>query len=155
MSRSTRSRHRQARPLDVTERVLVGAELLLALGGLGGSVGVLTGVIDFGSVTSDLPFQSPVLAGVALGVLNGLIPLVAAVGTLRRTAWAPIAHVVVGTVLMGWIVVQVGFIGLGSWLQPFYFVYGAVVTSLALWNLHRREPRPGHRAQRQSSSGAT
>ena len=125
------------------ERILVGAELFLAVGGLGGSVGVLTGAIDFGSVTVDLPFQSPVLAGIALGIANGLVPLLAAVGALRRAAWAPFAHLAVGTVLMGWIVVQVGFIGLDSWLQPFYFAFGALVTGLAVRSLLRQEPRRG------------
>ncbi len=46
--------------------------------------------------------------------------------------WAWTAAVAFGPALMIWIVVQVIQIGLGTWLQPFYFGVGLVILLLAL-----------------------
>jgi len=119
-------------------RGLVVLEGLLAAGaGLGG-LGLVTGGIDLGDATSDLPFASPVPAAVALVLVNGLVPLVVAVGALRRRGWADGGHIAVGVALVGWIVVQVAFIGLGSWLQVAYALYGAVVVALGITLIRAR-----------------
>jgi hypothetical protein len=119
-------------PLDAASRTLVGLEVLLAIGAFGGAAGLISGAIDLQESTTDLPLQSPVLGGVALGLINGVLPTVAVMGALTRRSWAPLAHLAVGAALIGWIVVQVGFIGFGSWLQAFYALYGAAITGLAL-----------------------
>lgn len=120
------------------ERVLVGAEVFLAMGAIGGAIGLMTGGIDLGTAADDLPWQSPVLGGIALLVLNGALPLAAAGGSWRHARWAPPAHVLVGAVLAGWIVVQVALIGLGSWLQVGYFAFGVALAALAVRNLLER-----------------
>lgn len=129
---------------DPVERVLVGAELILAIGAIGGAIALVTGAIDLESAVEDLPWRSSVFAGVALFVLNALVPLAVVIGTWRRARWAPVGHVVVGVVLVGWIVVQVAFIGLGSWLQVAYAVLGVVIAVLGLRLLSRR---PGGRGR--------
>lgn len=113
----------------------MGAELLLAVGAVGGAIGLIVGWIDLGTAVDDLPWQSPVLGGLALLVLNGLLPLVVVAGTWKRAGWAPIGHVLVGVVLVGWIVVQVAFIGFGSWLQVAYAVLGVLIAAVGLWRL--------------------
>ncbi len=122
------------------ELVLILAEFLLAVGAVAGAVGLIVGAIDLGDAVNDLPFDSPVLGGVALGLACGVLPTVVAVGALRHSQWAPIGHVVVGAVLVGWIVVQVAFIGLGSWLQVTYGLLGLAITALAVSNLRARRP---------------
>lgn len=47
----------------------------------------------------------------------------------------------VSVVLVGWIAVQVGHIGLGSWLQVAYALFGLVITTLAVSNLAYGLPR--------------
>jgi hypothetical protein len=133
-----------ASSLETRERVLVVAEVLLALGALFGAVGLMSGWIDLDQAVDDLPWQSPMIAGVSLGVVNGLLPLTVAAAAVRRRWWAPLGHVLVGIVLVGWIVVQIGFIGLGSWLQVAYALFGAAIAALAVSNLrtHDRSAHP-------------
>lgn len=111
-------------------RTLTALEALLVLGAFGGAVGLMSGALDVGETAQDLPWQSPVLAGVALGLINGVFPAAVMVLARRHHRWAPAGHVLVGVALMGWIVVQVAFIGLNSALQVLYFVYGAVVAAM-------------------------
>jgi hypothetical protein len=115
-----------------TERVLLWLEVLLALGALGGAVGLVTGGVDLGPATANLPFGSTVFAGLALGVVNFLLPTVVVLAALRRAPWAAYGHHLVGAALVGWIVVQVAFLGWPPhWLQITYFLYGLVILSLA------------------------
>jgi hypothetical protein len=113
---------------------LLWLEVLLALGAFGGAAGFwLLGEDLLSEGTANLPFASPVLAGLALALVNGVLPTVVVVGTLRQRAWAIRGHLVVGLALVGWIVVQVAFLGWPPhWLQWAYLAYGAVITGLAL-----------------------
>jgi hypothetical protein len=113
---------------------LLWLEALLAIGAFGGAVGfLLLGEELLGSGTADLPFASPVLAGLALALVNGVLPTVVIVGSLRRRPWAIRGHLVVGLALIGWIVVQVAFLGWPPhWLQWAYLAYGVVLTGLAM-----------------------
>jgi hypothetical protein len=116
-------------PLD---RWLVGLEVALAVGAFGGAVGLAGGGTDLGGAVDDLPWGSALLGGLALAVVNGVLPAVVAFGALQRRPWAGAGHVLVGVALMGWIVVQVAFIGLISWMQPFCFLWGAAILVLGL-----------------------
>ena len=109
---------------------LIVLEVLLAVGALGGAIGLMSGGIDLGDSTSKLPFASPVLGGLALLAINGVLPATVAFGAWRRTAWSDVGHLAVGAGLIAWIVVQVAFIGFGSWLQATYLLYGVVVLAL-------------------------
>ena len=110
---------------------LVGLEVALSIAAFSGAIGLLTGAIPLTGDLQGVPYASPVLAGLSLAVLNGVLPAVAAVAELRRTTWATLAHVVVGVTLIGWIVVQISIIGLDSWLQPFMAGWGATILLLA------------------------
>lgn len=115
-----------------TERALILLEILLAVGAFGGAAGFLAGWSAFDELADQLPFGGSMLvAGVALGVVNGLLPAAVVYGALRRRRWARPGHVVVGVVLVTWIVVQV--VVLGPPVHPIqvtYLAYGVVVAWL-------------------------
>jgi hypothetical protein len=81
--------------------------------------------------------SSYLLPGVFLFAINGVATLIGAVASLRRHPRAGEVGVALGVLLLGWIVVQVAMIGLVHWLQPFYFVVGAVEVFLG-WVVARR-----------------
>jgi hypothetical protein len=113
---------------------LLGLEAFLAVGAYGGATGlILAGPAMVGDeVVAALPFASPVFAGIALAIVNGLLPTVVFVAELRRARWASAGHLLVGAALVTWIVVQVAFLGWPPhWLQITYFVYGLVILGLA------------------------
>jgi hypothetical protein len=132
MTTVTAPPHPQVRPGVLSS--LLWLEALLAIGAFGGAAGfLLLGDDLLGPATADLPFASPVLAGLALALVNGVLPTVVIVGTLQRRPWAIRGHLVVGLALVGWIVIQVAFLGWPPhWVQRAYLVYGAVLTGLAL-----------------------
>ncbi len=114
---------------------LLWLEAVLAVGAYGGATGlVVAGPEMLGdAVVADLPFASPVFAGIALGIVNGLVPTVVFLAELSRARWAAVGHVLVGAGLVSWIVVQVAFLGWPPhWLQIAYFVYGWVIVGLAV-----------------------
>jgi hypothetical protein len=58
-------------------------------------------------------------------------PTPAAVGALRRSAWARRGHYVVGLAALAWIAGQIAVIGYASWMQPFFFGVGLAILGLA------------------------
>ena len=104
---------------------LAGVAALNALAAWAGAVAVVTGAIDFGEPTNDrLPFDSVVLAGVALAIIVA-IPLT----VLAWSAWTAATRtddiaLVAGVVLIGWIVVQVAVLRSFSLFQPAYLCIG-------------------------------
>ncbi len=98
-----------------------------AFGAWAGAVGLVTGGMDFGeSINDRLPFDSLVLAGLALGIIVG-IPLT----VLAWSAWTGGPRtddlaLAVGLMLIGWIVVQIAVIRAFSLFQPAYLAVGAV-----------------------------
>jgi len=115
-------------------------EGFLALIALGGGINYLLdpqqGAQGVPEVLQGTPFDSYRLPGIALLACNAVPPVIAIIGILRRRPWAKPAHVAVGAILMGWIVVQVAFIGSGSWLplQAFCFALGLLIASLGVRN---------------------
>jgi hypothetical protein len=126
-------------------RSLLGLEAFLAVGAYGGATGlVVAGPEMVGDeVVAALPFASPVLAGIALAIVNGVLPSVVLVAELRGARWAGVGHLLVGAALVLWIVVQVAFLGWPPhWLQILYFVYGWVIVGLAAASIPRRRYGP-------------
>jgi hypothetical protein len=122
------------------EQALLWLEGLLALGAYGGAIGLITGSVDLGGATADLPFGSTTLAGISLGLVNGLLPTVVLFGALRHAPWSRTGHWLVGVALTAWIVVQVGFLGWPPhWLQILYFCYGLAILALAR-RMNRGDP---------------
>jgi uncharacterized membrane protein len=104
---------------------------------------LITGGTDFGDTINDrLPFQSLVLAGLALAVIVG-IPLT----VLAWSAWTGGRRtddlaLVVGLLLIGWIVVQIAVIRAFSWFQPAYLAIGTIFIAASRRARFTRRP-PG------------
>ena len=107
-----------------------------------GAVGLVAGGLDFGDRLNDrLPFDSVVLAGLALAVIVA-IPLT----LLAWSAWTGADRtndvaLIVGLILIGWIVVQVVVLRAFSIFQPAYLCVGVsfVAVSHRVGLGHRRQ----------------
>lgn len=79
------------------------------------------------------------LAGIGLLIANGIVPTIALLGEARRRLWASLAHVVVGGVLVGWIVLQLVVIGyVAPAFQIGYLALGVVIFAVAVQGLRSR-----------------
>lgn len=114
------------------ERTLIGLEAFLGLWAVAGAVGLASGAFDLGDAIDDVPRQSPVLAAVALLVVVAIPALVVAGAAWRGRRSARVGHPIVGWLLVAWMIVQVAFIGLVSWVQPGFVLYGLVIVVLAM-----------------------
>ena len=125
-------------------RSLLGLEAFLAVGAYGGATALVAAGSDMvgDEVVAALPFASPVFAGLALAIVNGLLPTIVFFAEVRRARWAAAGHLLVGAALVTWIIVQVAFLGWPPhWLQITYFIYGWVIVGLAATS-RARPPRP-------------
>jgi len=78
------------------------------------------------------PFQNYFIPGLFLFAVNGLGSLVGGVLNVIRHRYAGETAVGLGILLMGWIIVQVGLLGLIHWMQPLYFGLGLIECVLGL-----------------------
>ena len=91
----------------------------------GGVVGLLTGAIDMGSTITDrLPFESSLVAGLALLLVVAMPTTLAAIAAWQGVRQTGDLVAVAGLMLVGWIVVQVLVIREFSWFQPAYALIG-------------------------------
>ena len=79
---------------------------------------------------STSPFESYLIPGVVLFVVNGLGSLVGAVMTYRGHARAGLAALGLGAFLVAWIVAQLVWLEGASAFQPIYLILGLVEISL-------------------------
>jgi hypothetical protein len=125
-------------------KVVVGLELLLSIGALAG--GAMLFFSPDGSALG-LPlallehagFESFRLPGLILFAVNGLLPLVSALGVRRRRRWAPASVMAVGVLLVGWIAVQVAL--LRSFDAPLHGTYLLLGIVLAGLGYSMKQPR--------------
>ena len=77
-----------------------------------------------------------------------LVGLVAVGALLVRRHLGALASMAAGCIMAGWITVEVALIGLGTWMQPFYFIVGMLMIGLAalLWirDAWNQVVEPGH-----------
>jgi hypothetical protein len=123
-------------PLTKTAKVLVGLELFLAVGALGGGGALLLSPDGSAlglplSLLEHAGFENFRIPGVILLVVNGLLPLVSAFGLLRRRPWGPASAMAVGLVLVGWIAAQVVLIrSFSPALHGGYLLLGVAIARL-------------------------
>jgi hypothetical protein len=97
----------------------------LAVGAYGGALGLVVGFLQLpANLEHRLPLGSPVVGAVALTILVALPATVVTVMAWRGHRYTLHAAVLDGTLLMGWIVVELAFIRDFSFLHPFYFGVG-------------------------------
>lgn len=112
---------------------------LNAVGAFGGSLGLMTGRLTLGDFTDKLPFGSLFLAGSALAVLVFVPQTALTLLAWRRSSTAAAASVVVGSILVGWILLEVVVLRVFAGLQVVYLVIGLVQIGLGVV-LGRRDP---------------
>jgi len=97
----------------------------------GGAMGVTPELLKNSPLTSFL------LPGLFLLLINGFANIAGAVISFRKSRHTGITAIVLGLVLSLWIVIQVAWIGLSSFLQPLFFIIG-LTEALIGWRLWRR-----------------
>lgn len=126
------------RRLPRLDRTLVGLEVLLAVGAIPAGLLMITSpsgalVHMPVSMLDRSPFPDFFWPGVILTIANGVVPLAVVWAALRRFAWAPLGHIAVGVVLVGWILVEVAMLRSFEALHGAYLVLGVVIVGLAVW----------------------
>jgi hypothetical protein len=79
------------------------------------------------------PFNSYLIPGIVLFILNGIGNLGGAYFTIKHYRRAAEVAIIFGVIMMVWIISQVSFIGFRSFLQPLYFLTGLAQASVGLW----------------------
>lgn len=106
---------------------------VVALSAWAGGALLLAGLIDFGDeVTGRLPFHSATVAAAALLIVVAVPMTLTAWLSARSGARWRVVGAVAGTMLIGWIVVQLAFIQTFTWLQPVMAAAGAAVLAAAV-----------------------
>ncbi len=87
------------------------------------------------------PFEDFYIPGLFLFVFNGVFHLTAAILSFFRRKYAGTMGLMLGTILVLWIILQVYFIGLSSFMQPLFFFIGLIeiITSLIIKNVFHNE----------------
>ncbi|KAA3646724.1 MAG: hypothetical protein DWQ07_10995 [Chloroflexi bacterium] len=126
----------QSNSLRVTRTLLIILLVFLSLSGLfgiiflidpsGGSVGIPLSLLD------NLPIDTFVLPGLFLLIVYGLGSAIIAYGLLRQLTWTPIAGLLLGSVLIGWVIGQIVLWGPPVMLQYTYLIVGIVIFLLSL-----------------------
>lgn len=104
---------------------LAAAAGLVAASAYGGAVGLAGGALSLGrSATGRLPFESPVVGGVALAFVVAVPFTVVALRAWRGRPDAGASAMFAGLLLMLWIVVELAFIRELSFFHPLFMVVG-------------------------------
>lgn len=113
------------RPVGGHHRLLATFAGVNALSAWFGVIGLVAGGLSFGAeLNARLPFDSLVLAGLALAAVVALPSTVLAVLAWRGDPRTPALTVLVGVLLIAWIVVQLAFLQSFSFFQPLYAAIG-------------------------------
>lgn len=130
LSPARATEHRNTRALRVGIAVVSG---FVAFWAYAGAVGLAGGGADpRGELTPHLPFQSPVLAAIALAVVIGVPMTYATVGAIADRGDAALATIGSGLLLIAWVAVQPFVIDQVYWLQPVCGVLGLIVVWLGI-----------------------
>lgn len=121
---------------DRSARASMTLDAVLAVTGLGGGIYMATHPqtmmpLEF---LEGSPFESWLLPGVALIVVNGIWPACALLLTWRRHRLAPLAQCAVGASLLGWLMIQIPLVGYATMFQV---PYTALALGLIALNVRR------------------
>ena len=109
--------------------VMIVLALFTAIGAVGGAAMLIGSGMGDEDITATrlgpLGFTSWVPGGIFLALGVAVPMALAGILLWANHPWGPMITLLAGLALMSWIVVQVTFIGFGSWLQPTFFVVGA------------------------------
>lgn len=117
--------------------VLGSIQVITAIGAIPAGIGYLVDISGAKmGVSADLLKDSPLdtflLPGLFLLLINGLATAAGSVMTFIKHRYAGIAAALLGVALVLWIIIQVWWIGLISFLQPVFFIAGISEALLGL-----------------------
>ena len=126
----------QPRTLSITRTLLVILFAFLSLSGLFGIVFLIDPngeMVDMPiSHLDKLPIDTFFLPGLYLLIVYGIGSTIIVYGLLRQLFWAPIAGILLGLVLIGWVIGQIVLWGEPAMLQYLYLIVGAAIFLLSL-----------------------
>lgn len=119
--------------------ILGSLQLFTAIGAIPAGIGYLLDISGEGmGVSVDLlansPLKSFLLPGLFLLIVNGFANLYGAYLSFTRHRYAGHTGLILGVLLSMWIIIQVAWISLSSFLQPLYLLIGLVNTFLG-WKI--------------------
>ena len=111
--------------------ILGSLQAFTAIGAIPAGIGYLMDISGKGmGVSPEMLAQSPLksflLPGLFLLFINGIANGVGAYLSFRRSRYAGHVGFILGIILCLWIIIQVKWISLSSFLQPLFFVIGLV-----------------------------
>ena len=122
--------------LQVTKTLLVILLVFLSLSGLFGIMFLIDpsgNLVDMPlSYLDKLPIDTFFLPGLFLLIVYGIGSAIIAYGLIRQQFWAPIAGLLLGLVLVGWVIGQIILWGEPAMLQYIYLTVGASIFLLNL-----------------------
>jgi len=126
----------QSNSMKVTKTLLVILLIFLSLSGL---FGILFLIDPSGelvemplSLLDKLPIDNFFLPGLYLLIVYGIGSSIIAYGLLRQLFWAPVAGILLGLVLIGWVIGQIILWGPPVMLQYIYLTVGLAIFLLSL-----------------------
>jgi len=119
--------------------ILGSLQAFTAIGAIPAGAGYLLDTTGKGmGVSTELlahsPLNSFLLPGLFLLLINGLANLIGAYLSFTRNRYAGYAGLILGILLTLWIIIQVAWISLMSFLQPLFLIIGLVNTYLG-WKI--------------------
>lgn len=111
-------------------------QAITAIGAIPAGIGYLMDTSGQGMGTStellaNSPLKSFLLPGLFLLFVNGLAHIGGSVLSFTRHRFAGYAGLILGVLLSLWIIVQVAWISLTSFLQPLFFIIGLINTLIS------------------------
>ena len=126
--------------------VILGAlQAFTALGAIPAGLGYLLDTSGKGmgvttDMLSDSPLNSFLLPGLFLFIVNGFANVIGAYLSFRQNKIAGYTGLILGVALSLWIIIQVAWITLSSFLQPLYLAIGIINIFLSL-RILKNKPR--------------
>lgn len=78
------------------------------------------------------PFTNYLIPGIILFTINGLGQLFSAWYSLKLLKPASLLGIIFGAALIGWLLVQIFYLGFSTWMQALYLAIGTIEVFLAL-----------------------
>lgn len=126
----------QSNSLRITKTLLVILLVFLSLSGLFGIVFLIEPsgeIVEMPLNHLDkLPIDNFFLPGLYLLIVYGIGSSIIAYGLLRQLFWAPVAGILLGLVLIGWVIGQIILWGPPVMLQYIYLTVGVAIILLSL-----------------------
>ena len=113
---------------------VVAADLFEAASAFLGAAGLVVGFMGIPvSILSGTPFADFTVPALLLGFVVGGSALVAGIVTaLGLRPWDALTSAAAGCITVGWLTIEVGMIGLGSWAQVAWWLVGVLMIALAV-----------------------